>query len=123
MITKFYVGIVKQFQSFLLQSTILLLLGFTSVAGDSFFLLTTDGTELIEVISESSAEGIDELAACDDLDGSDDDSSTDNVFTQPSQVVCYPLVIKAGQLNNRPSLTSVPFYILYQRLILYHTVA
>lgn len=123
MITKFYVGIVKQFQSFLLQTTILLLLGFTSVAGDSFFLLTTDGTELIEVISESSTEGIDELAACDDLDGSDDDSSTDNVFTEPSPVVFYSLVVKAGQLNNRPSRTSVPFYILYQRLIFYHPVA
>ena len=108
----------KQIQLFLLQFTLLLLLGFTSVASAPFSLFTTDVAGSVEAIStESSLENTDDFAQRNNLEG-----NTDSILSQPS-LIFYPLSIKIGQTSSRPLPKPVPLYILYQRLIFYHPVA
>ena len=118
-----YGGIVKRIQSFFLQTTILLLLVFTSVANVPYSLFTIATTGSDEVIStESSLNDIDDLASHNDLEGCDGGSSTDNCIFSPPSFACYPLYRITGQTNSRPLRQPIPFHILYQSLIFYHPV-
>lgn len=119
---KFYIGRVKQIRLFFFQSTILLLLAFTSVAGTPFslFSATTGSDELI--LTESCLDNIED-DTLNSLDGSDGGITTDGCIFSPPSLVSYPVSILTGQINNRSLHQPAPFYILYQQLIFYHPVA
>jgi hypothetical protein len=116
---------VKQFRSIFLQSTFLLLLAFTGLAGSSFSPFTAEITEQEQDISSGSVSDIAEsLPYLDNPDGGDNDNGDgDNFFNQPTHLF-YPLSATKDKKTILSSQHSfIALYLLYHRLVFYHPVA
>jgi hypothetical protein len=115
---------VKQFRSLFLQSTFLLLLAFTGLAGSSFSPFIAEITEQEQEISGSVSDIAESLSYLNNPDGGDDDNGDgDNFFNQPTPLF-YPLSATKGKNTILSSQHSfIALYLLYHRLVFYHPVA